>query len=221
MKRLYQAGDQGLGRCPACQEEVATRLEYRTFVPPGFEVEVADVLVEVCDRCGSILTIPPQSAARINAQRPEAARVAMIDGIQARIPRPFEEALDLVAATVGGSPKVVRSAVLRYYLLRASWSRRIMEAVKLRATDPLAECKADRKITVKVSQHHKRELMHVAKRCGVTSEAQFLRGVLLLIADDFDIEIRPCGGEAARERPPVPGASGRRRFIERLARVVS
>ena len=220
MKTLYRAGDTGVGLCEVCRAQVPTLMEYRTFVPEGCETSVADVLVDVCRQCGEIVSYPPQSAARINANRADLTQ-SVGEGIQARIPRILEDALDLVAATVGGAPKVLRSAILRFYIQRAARSRTLMEAIRVRADDPIAECKADRKLTVRMHQHRKTAAMHVAGRFGIDSEAKLLRGVLLLIADDFEIALRACQETEPTRRPAVPRADKRRKLVGLLAEVVA
>ena len=61
------------------------------------------------------------------------------------------EALDLVAATVGGDAKVVRPAIIRHYLNEVGRTEGFAEMVKEASGKHLAVGKAEARISLKVA----------------------------------------------------------------------
>ncbi len=219
MGRLFQAGDRLSAICETCGDSVNARMKIQDYMPPEREVAVPDVLVLVCERCDAVVGIPPRSTPRINASRRVEDYAS--ETIQARLPRVLEDTLDLVVATVAGPPKIVRSAILRHYLRLVAQSPVIADAVKLRSADPIANSKADGRLVVKIPPHRKAEVLEIARKAGIESEPQLLHGLALLIADDCQIELRPCHGGESAIRVFEKGAKAREKFIKELAMVIS
>ena len=59
---IWKAEDTSVGVCYQCQDQVTTRFEYRTIRLEQTGVEVLSVLVGVYQQCGTVVTIPQQSA---------------------------------------------------------------------------------------------------------------------------------------------------------------
>ncbi|WP_435008847.1 hypothetical protein P12x_000096 [Tundrisphaera lichenicola] len=183
--RLYRAGDQSAGICENCQARVNTRMEYRDYTPSGWSVTVPDVLVAVCERCGEVVGIPHQSTPRINEYRED--KTTDREAIEGRVPRAIEDAVELVTASLGGEPKSVRTAIFRYYLNLVATNPEVAEAVKIGSLKPLAQGKADRRLSIKMHRHRWEPAWSAAKAAGIANKGQLLRGVAVLAADDFRI----------------------------------
>jgi hypothetical protein len=214
--KLYQAGDRSVGICESCRSKVMTRLVYRDYTPTGWDVTVPDVLVAVCDRCDSVVGIPHQSTPKINEFRKEKASTR--EGVEARIPRGIAEALELVTASLGGDPKLVRPAVIRYYLNLVARDPKVAEEVKKGSLSQLAAGKADRRLAVKVPRRFWEPAWSAAKVAGITSKGQLLRGVAVLAADDFQIS---TNRSRDRNAPKITkAAKARGAFLRDMAKTV-
>ena len=183
--RLYQAGDRSAAICETCESKVTTRMMYRDYTPTGWDVTVPDVLVAVCENCGAVAGIPHQSTPKINEYRKE--KDSAKEGVEARVPRGIEEALELITASIGGDPKYVRPAIVRYYLHLMTKDPELAKAIKLESAKPLATGKAERRLGVKVPRQNWVPAWSAAKAAGISSKGQLLRGITLLAADDFQI----------------------------------
>jgi len=211
--RLYRAGDPSAGVCEACRRTVRTRMEYRDYTPAGWSVTVPDVLVSACEACGGVVGVPHQSTPRINEYRPAGGDQSR--GIEARVPRGIEDALELVVATLGGQPKAVRPAVLRYYLGLVARSPEVAEAVKVRSAGPLAMGKAGRRLAVKLPARQRAETLSAMRDAGIGGAGQLLRGVAALAAEDCAISYGQAGPATPR---PDKASRARRAFLEEMAR---
>ncbi len=67
-----------------------------------------------------------------------------------RRPRAIEEALDLITAGLGGDCKLIRPALIRYYLNRVAEDPDVAHEVKQRSALRLATSKAEARISIKV-----------------------------------------------------------------------
>jgi hypothetical protein len=214
--KLYQAGDRSAGICESCRHKVTTRMVYQNYTPKGWDVTVPDVLVAVCDECGEVVGIPHQSTPKINEYRKE--KVSSRAGVEARVPRAIAEAIELVTAALGGDAKSVRSAVIRYYLNLAAKDPKVARAIKLGSMKSLAKGKADRRLTVKVQPHQWDLVWIAAKAAGITSKGQLLRGVAVLVAEDFQITI---GSSDPRDTAkPNKASKARSNFLRDFAKAI-
>ena len=61
MKARWSVGDIVANSCPTCRDIVQSRYELRTVQMARSRLQVRNVLVDVCQRCGGVLAIPAQS----------------------------------------------------------------------------------------------------------------------------------------------------------------
>ncbi len=213
--KLYQAGETSVGICETCQAKVTTRMVYRDYTPSGWDVTVPDVLVAVCDQCGNVVAIPHQSTPKINQFRKD--QNSSKKAVQARIPRAIEEALDLVAANLGGDSKLLLPAIIRYYLNLVAENPDVAEQVKQTSLIPIARGKADRRIAIKIPQRQWNMTWTAAKHAGIANPGQLLRGLGILAADDF--EIQPQGLQSGEFHRNPKAARIRSQFLRTMAKV--
>jgi hypothetical protein len=184
--KLYRAGDCSAGICEVCHSKVVTRMEYRDYTPPGWEVVVPEVLVATCERCGQVVGIPHQSTPRINAHRTTKPETDHTVSVEARVPREIDEALDLLSVTLGGEARVIRPAVMRYYFDQMARHPVVAEAVKTRSTYTL-NGPADRRIAFKLTHGLWSRAQKASKVVGIRSKSDLVRGVAVLAAEDCRI----------------------------------
>ena len=68
--KIYNAGDSGKALCDI-DGLVTTTFRYRDVPLSDGSAVVKDILVGVCDRCGKVVSIPPQSVRAISQVRLE------------------------------------------------------------------------------------------------------------------------------------------------------
>jgi hypothetical protein len=214
--RLYQDGERSAGICERCRSKVTTRMVYRDYVPTGWDRLVPDVLVAVCDQCGQVVSVPQQSMPRVNEYRKELHPAR--EGVEARVPRGIVEALELVTATLGGEPKVIRPAVLRYYLNLLAEDPKVARAVKEHSLRGLAAGKAVRRLSVKLYPRQWENAWSAARAAGIANRGQLLRGIAALAADDFEIYDKFSDDRASRK--VSKSAKARNAFLRSLAKTV-
>lgn len=208
--KFYRAGDRSAGICESCHSKVATRMEYRDYSPPGWDVTVPEVLVAVCETCDQVVSIPHQSTPRINEYRKAKPETESTVTIEARVSREIDEALDLVTVTLGGSAKAIRPAMMRFYLAQMGSKPIVAEAVKKRSIS-LVKGPADRRIVVKLTHRQWVQVQKASKMVGIKSRSDLIRGVAMLAAEDCRIVL---------VEPPVVADKNsrlRRAFLKQLA----
>lgn len=196
--QVLQAGDTGEAICPRCEERVSTHYEYRTLHLEETDVDVENVLVGVCDQCQETVTVPAQSTPKLKV-----ARKKKEETVEARVPRPLEDLVFLIADEVGSSGVDFRNQLVRYYLIEIGEKDATARRVRDLAETGLAQAKKDARISVRVDADTLRYAMQRAEEQGVKSQADMIRGILIAGAQDV------LGGRATR----------RRRELERIAAV--
>lgn len=147
--RFYLEGEKSTAICNVCKRKVATRMERRDCQPEGFANPILGLLVAACEACGTALTIPAQSCARINALR-KAARPAT-KPVDARVSAELEDAIGLVVSELGGPAALVQPGLLRLYLGMVADSPEVAARIKEHsATFPMA-LDGPRRLSVRVA----------------------------------------------------------------------
>jgi len=215
--RLYQSGDRSAGICETCKSRVNTHMEYRDYTPTGWHETVPDVLVAVCEVCGQVVGVPHQSTPKINEHR----RHKKVDQvpIEARIPRVLDEAVDLVTATLGGDRRMIRPAIFRYYINLLTDNPLLVEAVKDNAAKPISTDQAEGRVSVKVLSRQWHPAWAAAKRGGIQSKADLVRGIIVLAARDFQISFAADDLSDAKAKR-LKGAQARREALVTFAKTL-
>lgn len=195
--RILREGEREEGLCPVCEAWCPTVFEYRTVRLEDSSVAVDDVLVGVCEGCGEVVSIPPQSTPRLREAR--AARKEHT--LEARIPRHLEDVVFVISERLDVSPVALRGAIVRYYLDEIRRKPDTARRVERLARSELAGGACDARISVRVDRDAWKAAWVAARDAGVRSRADVIRGVLVAAKEDL-IDGR---------------AKARRRDLERLA----
>ncbi|TMV02600.1 hypothetical protein FGK63_20445 [Ruegeria sediminis] len=62
MKQVFSVGDKSRAICPDCEQIVSTTLERQDVSLDDGSGTVPGILAGVCDQCGTVVSIPAQSA---------------------------------------------------------------------------------------------------------------------------------------------------------------
>jgi hypothetical protein len=65
MEAPWKAGDTASAHCPRCNDLVTAKYGRRSVAMPRTRLRVRDVLVSICDSCGTVLAVPRQSMAQL------------------------------------------------------------------------------------------------------------------------------------------------------------
>jgi len=179
--KIWKEGDRSRGVCEVCKRLVDTRFERRTLPLEQPRIDVPDVLVDVCEVCGSILSVPPQSLPRINAARQrEPVR------LEARISKELDDVLGWVTSQYAGRLDAFRGALLRYYLDALVKEGEMATRVKRLANADLAHGKQDERIHLRLEKPLLDRAWAAAQSVGIADKSEMIRGLILAAAEDAE-----------------------------------
>ena len=168
--------------CPTCETMRNTRFMRRTVHLEHPNVDVEDVLVDVCTVCGSIVTVPAQSAPRLRE-----ARKRQLVSYEARIPTHLHDALWVVASRHSALFNIFENAVFRYYLRRLSSDAKVARRIHALAAAPIAQGKVTGRISFKIDRPTWDATWKAAHDAGFDNRSQIARGVLAAVAIDSGV----------------------------------
>lgn len=197
--RILREGEREEGLCPACEAWRRIGYEYRTIHLEESDVDVEGVLVGVCEACGEVVSVPPQSTPRLRE-----ARSAKEHALEARIPRHLDDLVFVLAEQLGASPTALRGAIVRYYLNEVRRKPTTARRVERLSRSELAHGRCDTRISVRLDRGLWEAAWAAAETVGLTSHADLVRGALV----------------AAKEDVIDGRATARRRDLERLAAAI-
>lgn len=186
---LLHQGDRSEAICPDCRGWRATEYRYRTVRLTRSKVDVPDVLVGVCLTCGSVVTIPQQSAPKLKE-----ARTPVPTRIDARIPKELRDLIGVIAGELGAAPEPFAGGVLRYYFAQLAADPKLARRVVRLANSSAAKGTPGGRIAFRLDA----VLLASALRSVTSSkvaldQSALVRGVLVAAQEDFFAQ-----GEAGR-----------------------
>ncbi|CAA7617203.1 conserved hypothetical protein [Magnetospirillum sp. LM-5] len=195
MTRLYSPGESGRAICDQCGI-VSTTYQYRDVPFSDGRGLVKDILVGVCNCCGAVVAIPPQSTPAIKAQREKSEKP-----IEAVLPAIYVDALDLACYKIDSkSSAEFRKKLVVYYI--HTMAGRVDEAAQLAEVirtapaqfSPSADKKTKR-ISFKVTESTDAE-MRVVMNASHLNRTDVLKSLVLKINRDI---IQPKSPKNLRE----------------------
>lgn len=185
MKKIWRENDKSEGICPSCRRRIPAVFAYRTVELENPRLSVADVLVSVCQPCGTTVSVPWQSNQRLQtARKIENERLTQAARIEARVPGQLYEALRVVAAHLEAKDEAFSPLVLRYYLSEVAHSARFAHRVCRLATCERSRGPATERISLKLSSGLRNEALKSARRCGVHDQSALMRGLIAAVWED-------------------------------------
>ena len=175
--RILRDGDAGVALAKG-RGRVPIVYRYRDFeLESG--TRIRNVLLGVDPTTGEVLVVPAQSTAKIRA-----ARAAKDESVEARISAELEDVIALIADRYDANPKKIGPAIVRYYIGRASKSRRLEGRLKRLANTGLAKCTRRVAWKVRLRSDHAAWLQRVADREPAVTQSDMVRGILVAAKED-------------------------------------
>jgi hypothetical protein len=148
--QILSDGDKGQAICESCARVVASTYRYRNVPFSDGKGIASNILVGVCDQCETVVAIPAQSTPAIKRDR----RVAS-QSIEAALPAPYVDALDLACFTIDpNSTAEFRKKLLLFYVHKLASGE--LDMAVLRAREPSFAVKTGtvkRRLSMKVSAY--------------------------------------------------------------------
>lgn len=193
--KLHMPGEKGKAICES-DGRVSTTFRYRDVPFSDGSGVARKILAGVCDRCGKVVSIPPQSTPSIRAAR----RNAQVS-IEAVLPAVYLDALDLACWRIDPeASQEFRKPLLMHYLhgssLNRSATQRLVRAVRETAMvfEPARARagEADKKrLSMKVSPAMSRTVEHLAERTRL-SKTELIKGAIVQISREIVGPARPA-----------------------------
>jgi len=90
--KILKEGDRSEAMCHKCQARVPIKYYYRTVHLDESDIDVKNVLVGVCEKCGETVSIPAQSFPRLKEAREKKSKT-----IEARVPLELDDIIRVIA----------------------------------------------------------------------------------------------------------------------------
>jgi hypothetical protein len=187
---------------------VDTHARVRSFYMDERDVDVPGVLLNVCDRCDNVVTIPHQSSLRMLEVRVPVKE----EQLEARIPTHLEDVIYMIARDFRAPVQAFRPAVLRFYLGEMTRDAELAERVRLLAESDLADAPARARVSLRVPAELLAAAREQARAAGIARDSDLIRGLLLAAKEDVldgrhPERILKLSGAAQAQgayRPPSP-----------------
>jgi hypothetical protein len=184
--KIWKRGDESRAICPTCERRTDVVFAVRTVeIEEPVPQSVETVLVAVCRECDGIAMVPHQSTPRLKEGLAKAAG----ETVNTRIPGHLKDILFLVsevlASDVLGDGRPQPAPVLRTLLYEFSKDGAFAERVKKHLADPLALGPGDQDISIKVPARVLSAVDRTAKRMGMNSRAEVVKGVIATAKEDI------------------------------------
>lgn len=127
--KLYVEGEKGRAVC--ARDGLSGMTFRRRDVPfSDGDGQAKDILVGVCDACGEVIAVPPQSTPAIKAAREKA-----VLPIEANLPAVYLDVLDLACYRIDPSASQdFRKRLLLYYMVAASGNKSLVKRIRANLT---------------------------------------------------------------------------------------
>lgn len=177
---LVKEGDESEAICPHCKTLVTTHFRTRTYRLVKSGVDVPGALVAVCDLCDKVAAIPAQTTPRIG----EALQRRKEESLEARIPTHLEDVIRLMASHYEAPVQTFRPGLLRFYLRELASDTQFAERVNTLAKSDMARGPARARISLRAPEPLLAKARERARRVGIATDAEMLRGLLLAAKED-------------------------------------
>ncbi len=191
MTKFYGPGDKSQAICDNCEDLVSTTFAYRSVPFDDSSGSVDNILVAVCDQCGTVLSVPPQSTPAIRRAR-EAATVSLEVNLRA----PEIEILDTAAYEIDreATPRF-RKPLITYYLNRLQAESDLLENTRRDFPIWAEQRKAiyargdipRRRLSFKVTPRTQALFSELTIKTG-WQKTELVRSIVMLVGQDFIVQ---------------------------------
>jgi hypothetical protein len=210
MNILFE-GDTGQALCEHCQALVTLHYTRRDVPFSDGQGSARDILVGVCDGCGTVVAIPPQSTPAIRE-----ARKQQLKSIEARLPAVYLDVLDAALQAVSNEAGAhLRKLFLAHYfqwLVRAHQFEALQPTHQAFAQALEAQCRqrglpasgATRRLSLKVNPYVAEDFLVLLRQTQM-SQTDLLKAVIARIQADVLVDRDPQVIEALQRLVRVAG----------------
>ncbi len=147
--KFYCEGDRSKGICKKCRSVVPTTFRVVSLPIENSKRVVEGVLAAACDYCKSIVSVPQQSAPRV-----QEAIFGRKCTVEVRLPRHLRDVLLNVCAEIAGEggPREIEPFVLRYYIAHIAHNKIKVGALKKHIDSRLFDGKANDRVSFRISE---------------------------------------------------------------------
>jgi len=184
MKVFYE-GEKGQAVCRDCGR-VSTTFGYHNVPFSDGNGTAKNILAATCDKCGRVVGLPPQSTPAIKAARERA-----LAPLEAKLPAPYLEVLDLACYRIAPSNAPdFRKRLLMYYVRRYRNDTKAAEFLgnELKSAKALFESQikstAQKRLSLKVSESMSRDVQDVMNVAHL-SKTDLFKSIVLKIKEDI------------------------------------
>ena len=190
--KLYMPGEKGKAICEQ-DGQVSTTWRYRDVSFSDSSGVARKILAGVCDHCGKVVSIPPQSTPSIRAAR-KGAQVS----IEAILPAVYLDALDLACWRIDpDASQESRKPLLMHYLHGSSLSKAAMQRLARASRETGVFSRAAKSVTerkrlsMKVSPAMSRTVERLAEATRL-SKTDLIKGAIVQISEEIVGPERPA-----------------------------
>ncbi|GEO38570.1 hypothetical protein SAE02_27180 [Skermanella aerolata] len=188
--KIYHEADKSRAMCEN-DGLVTTTFAYRDVPFRDGSGIVKDILVAVCDKCGDVVAIPPQSSLAIKATREKAAV-----SVEANLPAIYIDTLDLAALRIDPNLTLdFRKRLLLYYVHTYAANRKLLAQLIENLREENMFVTADKnsmrkRLSMKVTPAMSREIEAVMQATSL-SKTELIKSVISQIHKDIVQPDRP------------------------------
>ncbi len=177
--KIYKEGEKSKALCEKCEGLVKTTFEVRNVPFSSGKGRAKDVLVGVCDKCDSVVSIPQQSVPRVKEQREK-----LYKPIEARIPRHFYDMLRFSYSKLGihGTEEV--APIVKYYTLNLNILSERAKLKKIKNSD-LFKGKSSERVSMKLSESIYNEFVGIKNKLGI-SNTELIKTFIIQFYEDVE-----------------------------------
>lgn len=179
---FYKENDKSKAICEKCRKIVTTTFKYSDF--ERWNIVVPDVLLDFCDECGSLVSIPHQSTYKINSYRKQHETKKK----EFRIPLHMHDVLYSIGAhsKISRKPNTICRIVSKYYLtkLKSARHKTLLSSIYKSTNDVLAKGASKSRLSCVFDLEDYKIFMERKKELGV-SEVTLLKGFIMTAKYDF------------------------------------
>lgn len=182
--RIVKEGDKGQSICENCRKMVTTTCKLRD-IPYGDEKNdiglIRNILVDVCDECDEMVTIPHQSSPQVRD-----ALTAHRKPVELRLPRHLIDILNLSAAKLEAeNPSAMTSFLLRYFLhFYFEHKEKRKELKKLLGHELLKDAPASSRLSLKFGKRIYGEMTFLLKDMDF-SQSELIKALIIKVHEEI------------------------------------
>lgn len=203
---IYKAGETSKGMCERCDALVPTTFAYRDVPFDDGTGLVKDILCAVCDRCGRVVAVPPQSTPAIKRAR------GLADvPLEVMLSAPEMELLDLAIWRIDpDAGQRLRKPLLAKYLRRLVDDPGALAPLRSSAEGqspgrPPADKTPKRRLSVKIAPKTEHAINRLMAASGLR-KSDLIRAIIHQIEMEIVRPDKPKGLEKLREMAWVVAA---------------